>query len=117
MPTLDDEFLVTLLHEVGDSFTIPPAGPPAILGRVHRDDDERAGRRRGAGGVGRAAPAHHPGARKPDVIEQRVLRRRHVRHLVQRHAQFVMRVRAVDREVARAHAHHVSPPRRSQQER
>ncbi|MGA2304844.1 MAG: DUF4349 domain-containing protein [Acidimicrobiales bacterium] len=57
MPTLDDEFLVTLLHEVGDSFTIPPAGPPAILGRVHRDDDERAGRRRGAGGVGRVGEA------------------------------------------------------------
>lgn len=53
MPTLDDEFLVTVLHEVGDSFTIPPAGPSAILGRVHRDDDERVGRRRGAGEVGR----------------------------------------------------------------
>jgi hypothetical protein len=57
VPTLDDEFLVTLLHEVGDSFTIPPAGPPTILGRVHRDDDERAGRRRGAGGVGRVGEA------------------------------------------------------------
>jgi hypothetical protein len=53
MPTLDDEFLVTLLHEVGDSFAIPPAGPSAILGRVHHDDDERAGSRRGAGEVGR----------------------------------------------------------------
>jgi hypothetical protein len=53
MPTLDDEFLVTLLHEVGDSFAIPPGGPSAILGRVHHDDDERAGRRRGAGEVGR----------------------------------------------------------------
>jgi hypothetical protein len=42
VPTLDDEFLVTLLHDVGDSFTIPPAGPHAILRRVHRDDDERA---------------------------------------------------------------------------
>ena len=53
MPTLDDEFLVTLLHDVGDSFAVPPAGPSAILGRIHRDDDERAGRRRrGAGGVG-----------------------------------------------------------------
>ena len=53
MPTLDDEFLVTLLHEAGDSFAIPPAGPSAILGRVHHDDDERAGSRRGAGEVGR----------------------------------------------------------------
>jgi hypothetical protein len=53
MPTLDDEFLVTLLHDVGDSFTVPPAGPSVILGRVHRDDDEGAGRRRrSAGGVG-----------------------------------------------------------------
>ena len=54
MPTLDDEFLVTVLHDVGDSFSLPPAGPSAILGRVHRDDDERAGRRRGLGGIGQA---------------------------------------------------------------
>jgi hypothetical protein len=52
MPTLDDEFLVTVLHELGDSFTLPPGGPSAILGRVNRDDDERAGRRRGFGGIG-----------------------------------------------------------------
>jgi hypothetical protein len=52
MPTLDDEFLVTVLHELGDSFTLPPQGPSAILGRVNRDDDERAGRRRGFGGIG-----------------------------------------------------------------
>jgi hypothetical protein len=51
MPTLDDEFLVTVLREVGDSFSLPPAGPSAILGRVHRDDDESAGRRRGSGGI------------------------------------------------------------------
>jgi hypothetical protein len=51
VPTLDDEFLVTLLHDVGDSFTIPPAGPSAILRRVHRDDDERAGRRQRSGGA------------------------------------------------------------------
>jgi hypothetical protein len=55
MPTLDDEFLVTVLHEVGDSFAIPPAGPSAILGRVHHDDDERAGRRRVASEVGHMA--------------------------------------------------------------
>jgi hypothetical protein len=41
--TLDDEFLDTLLRQVGDSFTVPSSGPSAILGRVHRDDDERAG--------------------------------------------------------------------------
>jgi hypothetical protein len=54
MPTLDDEFLVTVLHDAGDSFSLPPAGPSAILGRVHRDDDERAERRRGSGGIGHA---------------------------------------------------------------
>jgi hypothetical protein len=53
VPTLDDEFLGTLLHEVGDSFTVPAAGPAAILGRVHRDDDKKAGRERGASGDGR----------------------------------------------------------------
>jgi hypothetical protein len=44
MPTLDDQYLDTLLHEAGDSFAVPPAGASAILGRIHRDDDEKAGR-------------------------------------------------------------------------
>ena len=43
MPTLDDEFLDTLLHEAGDSFTVPATGATGILARVRRDDDERAG--------------------------------------------------------------------------
>jgi len=43
MPTLDDEFLDTLLHEIGDSFIVPASGPSAILRRVHRDDHERSG--------------------------------------------------------------------------
>jgi Domain of unknown function (DUF4349) len=42
VPTLDDEFLDTLLRHAGDSFTVPSSGPSAILGRVHRDDDETA---------------------------------------------------------------------------
>ena len=46
MPTLDDEFLGILLHETGDSFTIPAAGASAILGRIDGDDDERS---KGAG--------------------------------------------------------------------
>ena len=85
MPTLDDEFLVTLLHEVGDSFTIPPAGPTAILGRVHRDDDERAGRRRGAGGVGRVGEAVEgadPGEPAPSLARTA---RRTVRSTVRSH--------------------------------
>jgi hypothetical protein len=43
MPTLDDQFLDTLLHETGDSFTVPASGPAAILRRVHHDDHERSG--------------------------------------------------------------------------
>jgi hypothetical protein len=43
VPTLDDEFLGTLLHEAGDSFTVPASGASGILARVRRDDDERAG--------------------------------------------------------------------------
>jgi hypothetical protein len=85
VPTLDDEFLVTLLHEVGDSFTIPPAGPTAILGRVHRDDDERAGRRRGAGGVGRVGEAVEgadPGEPAPSLARTA---RRTVRSTVRSH--------------------------------
>ena len=44
MPSLDDQYLDTLLHEAGDSFAVPAAGASAILGRLHRDDDEKAGR-------------------------------------------------------------------------
>jgi hypothetical protein len=60
VPTLDDEFLDTLLHHVGDSFTVPPAGPSAILGRVHRDDDERA---EGRTAVDSGVPAPPPARR------------------------------------------------------
>ena len=42
VPTLNDDFLDTLLREAGDSFTVPPSGIVDILGRIHRDDDERA---------------------------------------------------------------------------
>ena len=52
MPILDDQFLDGLLHEAGDSFTLPPAGPSAILRHIHRDEDEKAGPGPNTGGVG-----------------------------------------------------------------
>jgi X-X-X-Leu-X-X-Gly heptad repeat protein len=62
VPTLDDEFLDTLLHEVGGSFAVPTSGASGILARVQRDDDERAGlghaavdRPRAAGPTGRTS--------------------------------------------------------------
>src|SRR5689334_14071972 len=45
--------------------------------------------------------------RKADVIEERLLRSGDMRHFVKRHAEFVMRAAAIDREIAGAHAHHV----------
>ena len=45
MPTLDDQFLGVLLHETGDSFTIPATGASAIVGRIDRDDERSKGGR------------------------------------------------------------------------
>jgi hypothetical protein len=62
VPTLNDDFLDTLLREAGDSFTVPPSGMVDILGRIHRDDDERAGRGQGVGG---SVDAGDPGESAP----------------------------------------------------
>ena len=45
------------------------------------------------------------------------LRVLHVRELVERHAQLVVRARAANREIARAHAHHVGAQRRNGRQR
>jgi hypothetical protein len=50
VPTRNDDFLDTLLREAGDSFAVPPSGIVDILGRIHRDDDERTGRGQGVVG-------------------------------------------------------------------
>jgi hypothetical protein len=42
MPLLDNDVLGALLHELGDSFTVPPSGAVETLRRVHGGDDERA---------------------------------------------------------------------------
>jgi hypothetical protein len=69
MPTLDDQFLDTLLHEIGGSFTVPASGPSAILRRVHHDDDERAGLGRSAIGVdGPGAPGVAPPLPAPRTV-------------------------------------------------
>jgi hypothetical protein len=60
VPTLNDDFLDTLLREAGDSFTVPPSGMVDILGRIHRDDDERAGRSQVVVGSGDAADTGDP---------------------------------------------------------
>ena len=41
MTMLDDETLSALLHELGDSFPVPPSGVADTLRRVRRGDDER----------------------------------------------------------------------------
>lgn len=58
MPTLDDEFLDTLLREVGGSFTVPTMGASDILDRVHRDDDANAELGRAASSHGGPAPTN-----------------------------------------------------------
>jgi Domain of unknown function (DUF4349) len=52
MPLLDDETLDLLLHEVGDSFPVPPSGPGDILRRIHRVDDPKPRPSRSEDGVG-----------------------------------------------------------------
>jgi len=42
VPLLDDQTLSDLLHELGDSFAIPPSGATDTLLRVRRGDAERA---------------------------------------------------------------------------
>ena len=65
MPMLDDQFLGILLHEAGDSFTIPAAGASAILGRIDGDDERsRDGRTAADSGDSEEsaqAPAQAPG--------------------------------------------------------
>jgi hypothetical protein len=41
MPLLDDETLGVLLHDLGDSFPVPPSGVSDTLRRVYRVDDEK----------------------------------------------------------------------------
>ncbi len=41
MTMLDDETLSALLHELGDSYAIPPSGMADTLRRVRRSEDER----------------------------------------------------------------------------
>jgi Domain of unknown function (DUF4349) len=43
MPLLDDETLDLLLHDLGDSFPVPPSGPGDLRRRIHRVDNERTG--------------------------------------------------------------------------
>src|SRR5260221_1970082 len=54
-------------------------------------------------------------ARKTNVIEQRLLGARDVRHLVERHAQLVVGAAGIDLEVASAHAHDVGKRQASPQ--
>jgi hypothetical protein len=42
MTLLDDEVLGALLHELGDSYAVPPSGMADTLRRVRRGDDERS---------------------------------------------------------------------------
>ncbi len=59
MPTLDDQFLGLLLHETGDSFTIPSTGASAILGRIDGEDERSTGGRTAgdSGDLEESAPA------------------------------------------------------------
>jgi hypothetical protein len=83
VPTLDDQFLDALLHEAGDSFATPPAGASAILRRIHRDDDEKAGPgpNPSARGVGQAVGAAE-GEPAPPVA---LTRRRRIHRTVNAH--------------------------------
>ena len=79
MPTLDDAFLDTVLHQVGDSFTVPSSGPSAILQRVHHDDDERAGRGRPTGEPGMPGERDEAGAATPLPLSRARAVRRTIR--------------------------------------